>query len=137
VRFTQRPEKRLPNQRIPDHELPRNSKASCCKLCCFKQVTATRATVVAWQPACHSVSPPTSSLSPIVTFLRVRVSARDVACVQTVNGLLVEGVRGNRMRTQLLAAALTQPARAWLACALGMRMGPAGPPCARFGVASG
>jgi hypothetical protein len=39
------------------------------------------------------------------------------------------------MRTQLLAAALTQPARAWLAYALGMRVGSAGPPCARFGVA--
>jgi hypothetical protein len=70
----------------------------------------------------------------LVTFLRVRVSARDVACVQTVNRLLVEEVRGclpvttccvqgapvtrvalrllglrlrKRLRAQLLAAALT------------------------------
>jgi hypothetical protein len=41
-----------------------------------------------------------------------------------------------RIRGQVLVSALTQPARMWLACALGMRVGSAGPRCARFGVAS-
>jgi hypothetical protein len=39
-----------------------------------------------------------------VKFLRVRVPARDVACVQTVNGLLVEGVRGCWPATNVLRA---------------------------------
>jgi hypothetical protein len=42
--------------------------------------------------------------SAAVTFLRVRVSARDVACVQTVKGLLVEGVRGCLPATSVLRA---------------------------------